>query len=232
MVPAAEAPAAVLHDAHAPALGAVLGRQLLQPDDAVRHAVHRLVGGVGGQVVQQQDRDVLAGEVVLQRQDLPPVAERALRQQPDLRQAVDHHPLRLLGLHGLEDHPGRFAQLQVGRIEQALLLLLVQQALGRDQLEDVHPVQRPAVRGGRGHQLLLRLRQRDVEGALAQGRARQQELQRGGGLARPGASLEQIDAVARQPAPEDGVQPGHARGRQVKRARGPDVFHGQSWARA
>eukprot|EP00166_Cyanidium_caldarium_P005962 ctg_7634.g552 len=41
------------------------------------HAVHGLVQGFGGQVVQQQDRSVIAHEVVLDRQDLPPVAQGA-----------------------------------------------------------------------------------------------------------------------------------------------------------
>ena len=43
VVAAAERLAAILDDPQAPPLGAVVRRQLLQPDDAVRDAVHGLV---------------------------------------------------------------------------------------------------------------------------------------------------------------------------------------------
>ena len=39
----------------APPFRAVVGRQFLEPDDAMRDAVHGLVGGFGGQIVEQQD---------------------------------------------------------------------------------------------------------------------------------------------------------------------------------
>jgi hypothetical protein len=95
VIAAAEPPAAIFDDPHPAALGAVFGGQFLQLDHAVGDAVHGLVVDVGGQVVEHQDRGAVLGEIVLQRQDLAAVAQRALGQQPDLRQAVDHHPLRL-----------------------------------------------------------------------------------------------------------------------------------------
>ena len=52
-------------------------------------AVDGFVVGVRGQVVQHQHRRALPGEVVLHRQDLAAVAQRALRQEPDLGEAVD-----------------------------------------------------------------------------------------------------------------------------------------------
>ena len=52
-------------------------------------------------------------------------------------------------LDRLEDQLGRLAELQVGGIEQALLLLGVEQAFRRHQLEDLDRlVERPAVRRG------------------------------------------------------------------------------------
>ena len=100
-------------------------------------AVHRLVERLGGQVVEQQHGRAVAREIVLQRQDLAAVAQRALRQQADLGQAVEHDARGLGALDRLEDQLGGLAELEVGRIEQALLLVVVEQALGRHQLEDL-----------------------------------------------------------------------------------------------
>ena len=86
---------------------------------------------------------------MLDRQNLPPVAQRTLRQQPDLGKAVQHHPVRLRAIDRLEDLLGGLAQFEIGGIEQALLLLGIEQALRRQQLEYFNPlVERPAV-GGR-----------------------------------------------------------------------------------
>ena len=61
VVAAAERLPAELHHPQAPALGAVVRRQLLQPDHAMGDAVHGLVVRLGGQVVEHQHgRAVLA----------------------------------------------------------------------------------------------------------------------------------------------------------------------------
>ena len=56
--------ATVLHDAHAAAFGTVIGRQFFQANHPMGHAVYGFVEGFGGQVVEQQDRGVVAHEVV------------------------------------------------------------------------------------------------------------------------------------------------------------------------
>ncbi len=165
--------------------------------------MHGLVEAVGGQIVEQQDGGAVLGEVVLQRQNLPAIAQRALGQQADLRKAVDHHPPRLDGLHLIEDHPGGLTQLQIGGIEQALLLLLVEQALGRDQFADLDPVQVPAVGLRRAAQLGLGLGQGDVEAFLAERRAVEQEAHRRGRLTGARTSLQEVDAVALQASHQD-----------------------------
>ena len=104
------------------------------------NAVHGLVGDFGGQIVEQHHRGVEFREIVLDRENLPPIAQRTLRQQPDLGEAVEHDPARLHALDGGEDLLGRFAELEVGGIEQALLLLGIEQALRRQQLEDFDAV--------------------------------------------------------------------------------------------
>ena len=116
----------------------------------MRDAVHGLVGGFGGQIVEQQNRGAVLREIMLDRQDLPPVAQRALRQQADFGQAVEHHPVRLDALDSLENLLGGFAEFEVGGIEQALLLVGVEQAFRRQQFEYLDAiVQRPAMRAPR-----------------------------------------------------------------------------------
>ena len=93
---------------------------------------------------------------MLDRQDLPPVAQRALRQQPDLGQAVEHHAARPRAFDRFENLLGGLAEFEIGRIQQALLLLGIEQAFRRQQFEHLDVVvQRPAMRGGAVAQFLL-----------------------------------------------------------------------------
>ena len=102
------------------------------------------------------------------RQDLAAIAQRALRQQPDFGKAVEHHPARLDALDRLENLLGGLAEFEVGRIEQALLLIDVEQAFRRQQFEDFDAlVQCPAVRRRAVAQFALGFGQRDVETLLA-----------------------------------------------------------------
>ena len=54
VIAAAEVLAAIFDDPQPPPLGAIFGRQFLQPEHAVRDAVHGLVVGVGGEIVEHQ----------------------------------------------------------------------------------------------------------------------------------------------------------------------------------
>ena len=201
MIAAAEFDAAIFHDADAAPLRTVGRRQLLQPDDRMRDAVHGLVGDIGGQIVEQHHGGVVSREVMLDRQDLPPVPQRVLRQQANLRKAVEHDAARLHPLDGLENLLGGLTELQVGRIQQALLLFGIQQAFRRQQLEDVDAViQRPAVGGRAVAQFALGLGQRDIEALFSGARAFQQELQRDRGLAGPRRAFHQEKVTAGQPA--------------------------------
>ena len=94
---------------------------------------------------------------MLQGQDLAPVTEGALGQEPDFRQAVQDDPVGPDALESFEDALGRLAQLQVGGIKQALLLFLVEQAFRRDQFVDGNAVEGPAVRPSAGAQFVLGL---------------------------------------------------------------------------
>src|SRR5437870_342075 len=85
----------VFQDAQTAALRAVSGREFLQQDDAVSDAMDRLVVPLGGQIVQQQYGHVMTCKVMLQRKDLPAIAQGALRKETDFGQAIKHHALWL-----------------------------------------------------------------------------------------------------------------------------------------
>jgi hypothetical protein len=99
--------------------------------------MHGFVVHVGGEVVEKQDGGALLGEIVLQTQDLAAVAQGALGEQADLGQAVEHDPVRAHALEGLEDALRGLAEFEIRGIEQALLLVLVEEVLGRDELEQI-----------------------------------------------------------------------------------------------
>ena len=123
-----------LRDAQPPPLGAVLGRELLQADDPVGDALELQVFRLGRQVVEQEHRAFPADEVLLEGQDLSPVAERVLGEQAHLRERVDDDPPGLDALDLGEDGLGGDAQLDLGRLEHGVLVVRLQFRFRRDQL--------------------------------------------------------------------------------------------------
>ena len=204
----------VLHHPYPAPFRAVVGRQFFQADHAVGDAVHGLVEGFGGQVVQQQHRGVIAHEVMLDRQDLPAIAQRALREQADLRQAVDDHAGRLDPFDHLEDLPGGLAQLQVGGVQQALLVVSVEQAFGWSQFEDMDVViQVPTVGLGALAQLALGFGQGDVQRRFAVFRTGLQKMQGDGGFTSAGFTFQQEQMATREPTAKNVVKTFDADGR-------------------
>ena len=201
---------AVLGDAHPAPLGTIIRRQLLQMDDAMHDAVDGLVELLRRHVVKQQNGRALPCEVVLEDQNLPPVAERALREQADFRKAVEHDPRRLHPLEGLEDELGGFAKFEIGGIQEALMLIGIEQAFRWHKLEDVDGVaDGPAMGAGAHPQLLLGLREGDVEAAFALPLPLQKEFERNRRFAGAWIAFEQKDMTDRQAAAEDGVEALH-----------------------
>ena len=135
--------------------GAELHRQALERDDAVADAVQLQIGRAAGEVVEQQHRAVLAGEVLLESEDLAPVAQRVLGEKPHLGQAIEDDALRLHRLHLVEDRLHGLAKLDLPGMEQRLLLVERQGPLGRGELEQVDAVERPVMARRDGAQLLL-----------------------------------------------------------------------------
>ena len=77
---------------------------------------------------------------MLQGEDLATIAKRGLREQADFRQAVQNDTRRLYLLERFENAFGSLTELEVGRVQKALLLLVVEQALGRDELKNIDAV--------------------------------------------------------------------------------------------
>jgi len=106
-------------------------------DHAVSDAVNRAVGALRGQIVEHDDGRVVLREIMLERQNLPAVAKRALRQQANFGQAVDDDALGLEPLDRCKDPLHRLAQLEVGGVEEALMLIRIEHALRRHELENL-----------------------------------------------------------------------------------------------
>ena len=83
------------------------------------------------------------------------------------------------------------------------------------RLEDLHPVERPAVRLGHLADFIGRLGQDDVEHRLPAAHALHKKLQSQRGFSRAGPSFQKIQAVAGQPAGEDVVEAFHTCGELV-----------------
>src|SRR6195952_1660862 len=95
VVAAPEADTAHLDHAQPPTLGAVVDGELLQQHDPMRDRVQLQVVLLRGEIVEQDDGAPPTGEEVLQREHLPAIAQRALRQEPQLGQAVEYDPGRV-----------------------------------------------------------------------------------------------------------------------------------------
>ncbi len=159
--------------------------------------MHGLVERFGGQIIQQQYRRVVAGEVMLDGQNLPTITQGALRQQANFRQAVDHHPRWLDALDHLKDVARGFAKLQVRGVEQTLMMIAVEQVLGRGQFEDVDFVRQfPAVRRCAFAELVLGFGQSDVQRHFTQVCPCLEELKCYGCLAGSGFAFEKENMIA------------------------------------
>ena len=203
--PAAKAHAAKLHDAQAAAFGTVFGRGVIELEDAVGNGVRLRLSAIVQTIVQQDDRGVFADKVLLQRENLAAKAQRALGEQAELGQRIEHHSGWMQALEFVEKHLGHFVQLDFRRMKERVFRG-GETLLGGGELKDVDPIQGPAVAGGDGAELIFGLGQRNEENAFALLDAFEQELECEGGF--PGArlALDEVYAFARQPATEDVVE--------------------------
>jgi hypothetical protein len=202
----AELRAAELGDQQSTALRAVLGVCLVEHDHAVGDALHLEVVVPRRAIVQHQHGATAAREVLLECEHLAAIAQRGARQQADLRERVEHQPLRLEAFDLLQDQLGGFRQLHLGRVEYGVVLPALQRVGARQHLVDVHAVERPPMGGRDRVQLRSRLGQAHVQHDVPAARAFHEELQRERGLARSGQPLDQVELIRGEPTAEDVVQ--------------------------
>ena len=145
MVAAPEVHASHLDDPNAPPLRPVRGSKLLKMDDGVTETVQVQVVLVRSQVIEQQNGRVVEQEEVLERKHLATVAQRPLREQADLGEAVEDHPGGAYPLHLGQHHVHGLAEFEIGGVDEALLLLGIEAQLRRNKLVDLQAVQRPAM---------------------------------------------------------------------------------------
>src|SRR6478672_9508583 len=101
-----------------------------------------------GEIVEEQDGAFAAGEKVLQSENLPPISQRTLRQEPHFRKAVEYDAGGFDLAQLIEYQFRRLAQLGLHRMKQGELLAGHNAGFRRHQLEDVYARQRPAVARG------------------------------------------------------------------------------------
>src|SRR5215210_8684730 len=142
MVAAPKVHASHLDDPNAPPLRPVSGSKLLKMDDGVTEAVQVEVVLVRGQVIEQEYGRVVEQEEVLERKDLAAVAQRPLREQPDLGEAVEDHPGGAYPFDLGQDHVHGLAEFEIGGVDEALLLLGIEAQFRRNKLVDLQAVQR------------------------------------------------------------------------------------------
>ncbi len=167
MIAAAKTLAATFCDTQPPAIGAVSRRELIEVDHTMGDAVNGTVGAFGREIVQRDDGGFVPREIVLQGQDLTAVAQRALRQKADLGQAVDDDALRPVLFDRFENAFYGFAEFEIRRIQQALMLARVENAFGRHELADLDVISDPPTMRCRAvTKFFLCFRQAHIEPAL------------------------------------------------------------------
>ena len=91
---------------------------------------------LGRHVVHEHDRGIAARKELLERQDLPSVAKRILRQKPHLRQAVEGDPPGGVLLDFPLDQADGAAKFDFPGMKYRLLAAFTQDLFGRGQLDE------------------------------------------------------------------------------------------------
>ena len=211
VVAAAKTAAAKLHDAESATFGAIDRRELLKRNDAVGNALQLKVRAFGGAIIEQKHGALATDEELLQGENLTTIAKRVLGQQPQLGERVENDAARI---RFLPPHRGPSSVVSVNSTSDGWYIVTCdspsRSALFGNQLNDLDAVERPAMRGGAGGQLLLGFGERDVEAFLAGFDAFEKVLERKRRLARPGIPIDEIEAMGNQPAVQDIIEARYA----------------------
>ena len=143
---------------------------------------------------------------MLQRHDLTPIPQRALREDPHLGQAVEDDACRLERLDPVDDPRRGLAEFNRGGLEHRQLVVRVEARLRGGEIEQLDTLQRPSVAFGNHLQFRTALRKADMQCLLSQACAFEEELQCQGGLPAARLPFDEVDAVGVQAATEDLVE--------------------------
>src|SRR6202034_2050379 len=194
-------------DAAAP--DAVVAADALHDDDAVSDALElEVVVAVGGAVVEQEDGDVAAGEVTLEGEDLAAVLEGIAGEHTELGEGVEDETMGLDFVDLLEDRGDGVGELDFRGMEDGVLGLGPEVVVGRDDLEDFEPIERPAVRQANLPEFFGGFGEGDIEDTLAAANAFEEELEGQGGFAGTWIALDEVEVAGREAAMEDVIQAG------------------------
>src|SRR6266480_5622819 len=91
MIAAQKALPATLDDPQPSPLTSIDRGELIEVDYAMSDAVHGAIGALGGEIVEHDHSGIVLSKIVLQCEDLPAIAQRALRQKANLGQTVNHN---------------------------------------------------------------------------------------------------------------------------------------------
>ena len=141
-------------------------------DDAVKLQIM----AVRRHVVEHQHCRLTPREKVLQRKNLPPIAQRVLRQQAHLGKRVEHNARRIDALDLIAQQPHCLAELDFRGAEHGLPIAVAVLAIGRHEFAHLDAFQRPAVGGGDGTQFVAGLGHADVQHSFTLVTASQNEV--------------------------------------------------------
>ena len=206
VVTAAKRYAAHFADAQSAAFRAELARVLLEHDDAVRHRLDLITLATAGAVVEPQHRAVTAAEILLERQDLAAVADRVLRDEPQLGQRIDDEPLGAVLVRRCDERLRRLAELELRWAEYRQQRIGGKIAFRRHELRDVDSRKIPAVALCDFFELGARFRERDIEARFVSLDSFEKKLNRERRLAGARRARDEQHAVARETAAQDVIE--------------------------
>lgn len=143
MITSDEIDAAKFHDLDAAPARTVIRRDLIDRDHTMGDALHVLVAVGAVVIVQHHHGNLPAGEVLFQRQHLPAITQRRIRQQPELGKRIECDAARLNFVDLRDQRFRRVVQLDFRGVKDRVLRLVLELLLQGGQLEDCDPIQLP-----------------------------------------------------------------------------------------
>jgi hypothetical protein len=172
-----------LHSAHfrymdLAARYAVFARFTFHAYHTMRNALKLLFAFAGREIVENENGAFPACEKLLEREDFPAITDGSLGQDFQFRYGIEGHTGGIDTLHFNAYPLQRFAQLDIGGMENGVVRFLSQPSGNTVKLQQMEILQGLAMRSRDIVQLFERFRKRDVKALLTFSSAFEKELQR------------------------------------------------------